>query len=847
MNDGFFDLLRPDEVEVVTKNCYSCNLFLYCNSPKMTPTGQGKKKILILGSAPGGREDEKGKLFIGGTGQYLNSILKDMGLNLRNDFWVSHAINCYPLGGRDPKKFEIEACRNRLLDFIQKEFPKVIVTLGKVPFASIIGDRATKSRLKIGKVSDWVGEVIPDQDLKCWIIPTYDLTFVHQEENPFFLRRLKESIQSAVEAAESSFYIANIKDDIHITKSEKQAIRWLETQAKSGLIAWDKETTGKKPWRKGHAIKTVAFSNGMNAFAFPWFDSLEFQTAWNKVICGPTKLIAHNAQFEAIWNYAITGRWPTQFRWCTMTGAHCLHNKKPTGLKYLSYAHHGVIGYDSGVDEYITKPRNKSEEAMGANAFNNIDAANLGDVLFYNGVDAHITYREYEYQLPRLQGMRRKGNNFFLMAGDSFAKMHANGMRVNVDLMEKESKTLTRKIRIQEEKLFESDEVKKWDGEFNINSNTQLNKLLYGVLGYKKPKEGPQTDKSALEKIGTPFIKQLLSYKKNYKLLNTYIGQFNREQTGGIIHSFFNLSGAASYKDEGGKTGTYRSSSGSPNFQNNPKRDAKQMNVIRSLIVPRNGRKLIEYDNKGNEVKAAACITQDKNLIAHELDDSLDMHRDCAARLFLLNKEEVDKKRHRHPSKNGFVFPEFYGSSWRNVAGNLWEMTDQATKLHLKKKGIGTFSKWQKHVAEVEEYLWSRFAGYARWKKRVYKQYEKDGYIDLVTGFRCWGPMGYTDATNYLIQGPAFHIMLWALIQIMDVLRKNRMETLCCGQIHDSMFFDVVPDEEEELDRIVYQYGVEEVSNYWDWITIPPVIEKEASEVDGNWAHMIDCGYLKKV
>lgn len=848
MSDSLFSLFEDEAPPAYS--CYSCRLDLKCNTPKIQPTGAGGSCILFIGETVGSLEDKKGEYLCNTDGIYLHNQLQKMNLDMDQQFYYTTALRCHIKAKRPPNTNELLSCREMLLETIKTLKPKIIITLGPIALKTIIGDRARKSRLSFGKYEDWTGEVIPDQDLKTYIIPVHSPSFLRDKEgsemdrgNPYYLQKWKTHIKKALQIAKQPFYVRDIQSEVHVTTDMKQAIDWLRNEARD-RIAFDWETTGIKPQRNGHSIYSMGFSNGLNGFAFPWFDDDSFRIAVLKVLCGPAQLIAHNSPFEALWTKIMAGRWPSSWFWDTMHGAHCLQNKRPTGLKRLGYIHHGVIGYDSGVDDYITKPRNKEEKGHGANGFNNIKEAPLEEVLFYNGMDAHLTYREYEYQEMHLNYEQKKGNQFFLNAGIAFAKIHVNGFRINEKSMQIERKKLYRKMENLSKDILAAPELNEWKGAFNIKSNTQLNKLLYDVLKYPKP-EGPATDRAALETIGTPFISNILSYRKKQKMADTYIGQFSREVVRGIIHPFFNLSGSSSY-DDGGMAATYRSTSSGPNFQNNPKRDKEQMQTIRGMVIPRPGRKLIEYDNKGNEVKAAACITKDKNLMAHELDDTLDMHRDCAARLFLLDKEEVDKKQHRQMVKNKFVFPEFYGSWWKNIAPDIWGEMDQATMLHIKKKGIDSFSKWEKHVESVENYLWTRFSGYLKWKKQMRRFYNEHGYVDLVTGFRCHGPMDYKQITNYPIQGPAFHIMLWALTKIVDELRNRKMETLCIGQIHDSMMFDCVPDEEDALDKIVYQYGVKRVTEYWDWITIPPVIEKEASLVDGSWAVMEDMGYLCK-
>jgi hypothetical protein len=56
---------------------------------------------------------------------------------------------------------------------------------------------------------------------------------------------------------------------------------------------------------------------------------------------------------------------------------------------------------------------------------------------------------------------------------------------------------------------------------------------------------------------------------------------------------------------------------------------------------------------------------------------------------------------------------------------------------------------------------------------------------------------------------------------------------------------DAHPDDEKYIDKLIYDYGTIKVKDYWPWITVPLQIEKERSDVDGNWAEMESCGVLE--
>ena len=63
MRQGFFkptEIKEPETAVSKIPKCGVCKLWKHCKSPEMKPTGEGKRKILIVAEAPGATEDEKG-------------------------------------------------------------------------------------------------------------------------------------------------------------------------------------------------------------------------------------------------------------------------------------------------------------------------------------------------------------------------------------------------------------------------------------------------------------------------------------------------------------------------------------------------------------------------------------------------------------------------------------------------------------------------------------------------------------------------------------------------------------------------------------------------------------------
>jgi len=98
MAKGFFTLSAPkvSPVQIRTPRCGECKLFQQCNSPKMPPTGKGKKGILIVAEAPGKTEDAQGIQLVGDAGQRLRQHLDMLDIDLDEDCIKTTTANQNP-------------------------------------------------------------------------------------------------------------------------------------------------------------------------------------------------------------------------------------------------------------------------------------------------------------------------------------------------------------------------------------------------------------------------------------------------------------------------------------------------------------------------------------------------------------------------------------------------------------------------------------------------------------------------------------------------------------------------------------------------------------------------------
>jgi DNA polymerase I-like protein with 3'-5' exonuclease and polymerase domains len=427
----------------------------------------------------------------------------------------------------------------------------------------------------------------------------------------------------------------------------------------------------------------------------------------------------------------------------------------------------------------------------------------------------------------------------------AFADMEENGLRVDPDYFAEQNAHLARRLEYLEDRLERFKPIRAWrhfaGKRFTLGSDQQLAHLLYDVMKIEEPEDGRKVDKTALIKAGVDFGDDLIEWRRLDKLKGTYLGQLLREECGGVLRPSFGLSIPV----------TYRGQSDHPNGQNNPKRNDDSAKIIRRGIIPRPGNRLTEFDFKGMEICVSACYHQDPNMIRYlegHADGSLDLHWDMARMLLRLPDDEPASKKIRYQGKNGFVFPQFYGDYYKNCAGAIWEASAtlalvDGTPLrdHLASKGIWSYSSFEKHVEKIEAHFWgSMFPVYSKWRDRWFSDYERSGGFRQLTGFIESGLMDRNQVINHPVQGAAFHVLLWTLIQTNSLLHDpvNPWEAMIVAQIHDSMLTDHPPEEGSELVRAVREIATVRVREKWDWICVPLIIEVEQSEIDGNWYEM---------
>jgi DNA polymerase len=108
--------------------------------------GNPDSPIMFVGEAPGQKEDEQGRPFVGAAGKFLNEMLGLIGLK-REDVYITNIVKQRPPENRDPTPDEIAKHGPLLEKQISVINPKIIVMLGRHSMGQLLPNVGTISQV----------------------------------------------------------------------------------------------------------------------------------------------------------------------------------------------------------------------------------------------------------------------------------------------------------------------------------------------------------------------------------------------------------------------------------------------------------------------------------------------------------------------------------------------------------------------------------------------------------------------------------------------------------------------------------------------------------------------------
>ncbi len=838
---------------VSKSNCPRCGLGSHCSTPRMKVAGKGGQRILVIGDSPSALDDDKGAFYRDSTGRRLKQELRHLGISLRNDCWYVPAVRCRPALNSKGEAGEVSTahitnCRPYIQGIIKELRPEKILLLGETALHSYYDDRNKQctSMFKMAGMQIW------DSTYNTWVFPIWSTALIEKKKHDTLLfseykRCLKRAIHTEVQPFEKKW------NPTYKLRNFKKAIKALTNCLRNDtLIAIDYETTGLDMYKAGHSTASFAWANDEGSWAVPvqhpyWNPKQqeEIYALVQKILKKrKIKKIVQGINFEYPWTKQQMKAEPRGFIWDTQLATHIIDNRTGvTGLKFQCFVRWGIEDYDKISGKYI-----KSNSKTG---FNDMLKMPVDALLEYNALDSLYTYELYKEQQEQLVGTELDAYHFMHNGAIVMCEMSFNGIRIKESFYLKQKKLLEQERDDLIDLINTSDEATQYTrqrgGNFDYNSPKDLQIMLFKVLKLKSRKEtktGYSVDAEVLQKIDITLTRNIIAVRKLNKMIGTYVDGFLKHTHDGMMHPSFSLARARSF----------RSSSQSPNFQNVPKRDPKAKHITRSGMVPRDGRVLGEMDFSGAEISTSCYYHKDPTFIKYQTEGGGDMHNDACSHILLNEKDTKMPKPLRQCTKGVWTFSQFYGSYYVSCAKQGWEeyplcVEKDGSPCQVKgmdigdwmKQKYGSYKGFENHLKKFQSIFWDEwFTVYTEWKDKVCRDYERDGFVETFLGFKFKGYMDSKQCTNYPIQGTSFHLLVYTAVQFLKECRKQGLETLIVGQVHDSLILDIPLEEIDDVKRILSTI-VGNLHEVFKWMDFPMGLDLEISksyEQGGSFASM---------
>jgi len=361
-------------------------------------------------------------------------------------------------------------------------------------------------------------------------------------------------------------------------------------------------------------------------------------------------------------------------------------------------------------------------------------------------------------------------------------RMEQEGVGIDAAKLASRSETVTSDLaRLTEE-------IHTLAGEnFNINSNRQLQRILFEKLGLetvRKTKTGFSTDEDVLTELARrhPIAVRILEYRQLFKMKSTYIDALPRlvNARTGRIHTSFNQT----------VTATGRLSSSEPNLQNIPVR-TELGRAIRSAFVPRRGNVLMDADYSQIELRIMAHLSKDADFV-ETFRDGGDIHARTAARIYGVPERDVTPV--MRANAKTINFGVIYGMGPRGLSSQLQIPLEEAKRF-------------------IEEYF-EKYPGVKRYIEGAIAEARSRKCAETLLGRRRLLPeidseesrvKSFSEriAINMPIQGTAADMIKLAMIRIDGDISARGLGSRMTLQVHDELVFEVVPSERDEMETLV--------------------------------------------
>ena len=349
--------------------------------------GKGSAEVLIVFGQPTKRQSEARSWFSGDSS--LLRTFDNQGFNVREECWVTGVFVCCGSG------VNYEYCIVNLEKTIKELQPRLIVTSGEIATGAVLRLYNPKHFGLAYTSNLYVGRFIPlqrkDDMFGCWLAPVMADKDIHSYDNPVMQEVAKNWMSKHINYAMDN-YVLRPKPLEHpepeLLYSTSDIIGALKQASIAPYAAFDYETNCLQPEQEKARVLTasVAFGDSDQIYrgvAFP-LSSEVVKVAWIDFLRSKSKKIIANVKFEERWSSVIFKQPINNFYWDVCVGGRVLDcYSGVAGLKFLTFEHFGVIGYDDDVAPFIDNDDTQ---------YNRLMKMDVNKLLLYNCLDSIYTY-----------------------------------------------------------------------------------------------------------------------------------------------------------------------------------------------------------------------------------------------------------------------------------------------------------------------------------------------------------------------------------------------------------------------------------------------------------------------
>jgi len=812
--------------------CTSCDLSACGQKSTCIPTRplnreipKSSQALLVLGEAPGLKEDEACKCFVGVSGKYLTKaylswLLQD---DLNVDVYLSNSVRCRLPKNYKPALKNYKACSAFFhldLEALSKRYSSItLLCVGAIATAFLFKQTLTQALNNQGQLYRYKDQVLPTYS-------TFHPAGLTAGREPSKILSVQE-------------HLSLLKDSLKRTPPSSLSTEMKYSIGKpppegADLICLDIETYGaiKGPEQRyfhprksqildgiprNELIVSVAITDATTkkSYWYEWKDLSHRQYVRDWLAKART-VLCHNTLFDISYlryaDYKIkelldarylqaagnTNNQSTLRLWDTTISNYLHSDVRPEkSLKSLSPLF-GFGSYERTAANYRFKDGNDPL----LREYNVVDT--LRTLELFNFFRRKIRER-YGEQTAKLTDYCKQwySDLIWTVLHMSEAGIHMDRKALTTLLEEKtkEKTKLDKKVFMDRGGGLEGHGSNNFIQEEIFDIIQQGPRFLHARLQKTPAKQEYSTNDENLELLLTniknekdlEFLHDLRSHRAARKIVTTYTAPFLSENNKKrMVNDFFYPSWfivPSKFKDESaekeGGTSQSRLAAHNPGVQTFP-------DSVQKCISSRwRGGSIISADLSQIELRTAALLSDDPVMLKDYQMDR-DLHAATAKRLF--DVENPTKEQRQGGKETNFL------TLYRGGAETL----QKRLRLRGIKKGFTVCVEWIKKYWEQHPVLW-------KWQNDLIEEVKQKGYLELALigqsrlylGNARSRERAQSTIVNQPVQTYASNILLSAKSQITYKFKSQKMKSQVILSVHDSVKIDTLKNEREEVKCIV--------------------------------------------